>query len=560
MSAIAYIRVSTERQATDDRTSLADQRAAIEKLAARLGTQVGRWFDDPGVSGATVEGRPGFRAMLEYCATNPQPQRAPAHVLVLNASRFGRFDDPEEGAYWRVHLRRHGWIVRFAEGDAEGDAAPIVRAVASLEASTYRKNLMANSRRGKRGAATQGYWTGRQPLGYRRVVAFPPAAAGRVLEAGQHKAPGERVKLTPHPEEARLVTWMFERYASGTETLGSLLRQVSVRLPGRRWSRRAIGKILGNRVYLGHVVGGQRAEESKRYGLEHAHPPLVTEEIYQAAQVRLGKNRALGRAAHGMYMVSGILTCTYCGKAYVGGGGGPALGDDPDSSRLDRSYRDSGSLAGICPGRLGSVRRHLIDSKVVEIMADTMGRPQVRRQIEKAIDAVLEESGAGANDETSARKELERARARLDRLVDLVADGTVLRDEAAPKLEHERARVAAMEADLQRVRFERGQKRDRTAARNRVLDMVSSFPMMVQQLDGAARRQLIEPWIGEMTFDKVDRILKVGITPLPSSDILLGPSRRLGAQKNTRLIVRTSQIIPLQHRHRLLAAQRAHVG
>jgi hypothetical protein len=77
MNGIGYVRVSTERQAQDDRTSLADQRASIEALAKRLGVSVERWYDDPGVSGATVEKRPGFSALLAHCASHPRPRSAP---------------------------------------------------------------------------------------------------------------------------------------------------------------------------------------------------------------------------------------------------------------------------------------------------------------------------------------------------------------------------------------------------------------------------------------------------------------------------------------------------
>lgn len=550
MTAVAYLRVSTDRQAAEDKTSLADQRASIERLAQQLGVQVDRWFDDPGASGATVEGRPGFRALLEYCAAHPRPPRASAHVLVLNASRWGRFEDPEEGAYWRVHLRRLGWVVKFAEGDAEGDAAPIVRAVASLEASTYRRNLMANSRRGKRGAAALGFWVaGRAPIGYRRVV----VGSGRELGPGESKGVGERVKLQPNAEEARLVRWMFDRYASGTETLSSLLAKVAERWPGRRWSRRGVAKVLSNPAYLGQIVGGKRGE-GERYGCEAAHEPLVSHEVWQACQSRLGKNRAQGRAARGIYMVSGLLRCTYCGEAYVGGGGGSRV---PGKTRM--SYRDNGGLSGACPGPMGVVARHLVDDRVVEIMAETIGSRRVRQQIERAIDAALERAAGSPDAEPELRAELRRARARAERLVDLVADGTLLPAEAAPKLEDARARLASLETELQRARFERGRTRNIDAERDRLLRLALDFPALVARLEGAARRELIDPWIGGLTFDKVDRMLQLSIRSVPGArGFICNPGSGQGHRRNPRLIVRTSQILP--SRWRAPAARRSRVA
>ena len=193
-----------------------DQCDAIEALAERLGVSVDEWFTDPGVSGATVEGRPGFQALLAACERRALPQASAGLVLVLNASRLGRFLDPEEGAYWRHHLRRMGWEVRFAEGDVEGDASSIIRAIAGLEASTYRRNVVANTRRGMKGAADQEFWTREAPFGFRRMVVHPPTSE-RVLEIGQRKTPDEKVQLTPRDDEAKIVAWMFRTYAAGGE-------------------------------------------------------------------------------------------------------------------------------------------------------------------------------------------------------------------------------------------------------------------------------------------------------------------------------------------------------
>jgi DNA invertase Pin-like site-specific DNA recombinase len=117
-AAIGYVRVSTEDQARDGKSSLEDQRLAITALARKLGhtLEPANVFADPGVSGQSAEGRPGFMALIAYCQMHPRPSKAPGAVLVLNDSRFGRFRDPEEATHWRFHLKRLGWHVRFAEG------------------------------------------------------------------------------------------------------------------------------------------------------------------------------------------------------------------------------------------------------------------------------------------------------------------------------------------------------------------------------------------------------------------------------------------------------------
>src|SRR5262245_43101278 len=50
-TAVGYCRVSTAKQAGEDKVSLAEQQRAITALAASLNLQVERWFIDAGASG-----------------------------------------------------------------------------------------------------------------------------------------------------------------------------------------------------------------------------------------------------------------------------------------------------------------------------------------------------------------------------------------------------------------------------------------------------------------------------------------------------------------------------
>ena len=218
---IGYLRVSTERQAGEQFTSLADQEKAIAGLATTLERPVERWFRDAGASGATVAGRAAFRELLQFCERQPCPPATPGLVIILNDSRFGRFEDPDEAAALRFRLKQWGWHVRFVEGDGIEDVTlrSVVRALGSAQASEYRANLSRNSKRGMRGAAELGFWTrGRTPFGYRRQVVYPPGRS-RTLSAGERKANDEKVCLVPGPEaEVTFVQWpheLLDRLAEG---------------------------------------------------------------------------------------------------------------------------------------------------------------------------------------------------------------------------------------------------------------------------------------------------------------------------------------------------------
>ncbi len=531
--ALGYTRVSTERQADEGRTSLSDQQAAIEAKAAALGTTVTLWFRDEGASGATAAGRPAFSALIEYCESNPQPRRAPGDVLVMTFSRFGRFDNPEEAPYWRHRLLLAGWVVRFAEGDVEGDVAPIMRAVGDVEASTYRRNLRANTRRGMKGAASQGYWTREAPFGFRRMVVLPPESA-RVLEVGQLKAPNEKVKLVPHTVEAKIVAWAYRAYAEREHTACSLARELKTIVPSKPWGPQLLLALLRNPAYCGDVLGGRRRGESdtahiravpELYGMRNAHEPIVSRELWEAAQHRMSENRKIGRGVASTYLLSGLLHCPYCTGHYVGGGGGRKFHSKTRRERR-RFYRDAGGMDGICPGRIGTVMRYIIEDAVIATMTKTIRSRAVRGRVEQHIERALSGSPDAGESEATLRRTRSRLDERRDRLIALMLNGTVTQAEGAGQMEQLRTSIADTERRIESLRFVARRRVPRAEERDRLVQMVMDFPALAQRLKGPALRALLERWLAAATFDKVTRELELHIRPVPS--LAFQPATRAG--------------------------------
>ena len=69
---------------------------------------------DDGVSGWKFrpEERHGGKELLEFCEAHPQAHDAPGYIVIWALSRFGRFQDGAEEAFYYLHqLRRWGWRV-----------------------------------------------------------------------------------------------------------------------------------------------------------------------------------------------------------------------------------------------------------------------------------------------------------------------------------------------------------------------------------------------------------------------------------------------------------------
>src|ERR1700740_187345 len=99
--AAEYLRKSTEHQ----KYSIENQADAIRVYAARRGIQIVRTYADQ-KSGLLFDRRRGLRQLIEEVLTGRADFTA---VLVYDVTRWGRFQDPDESAYYE-YICKHAKI------------------------------------------------------------------------------------------------------------------------------------------------------------------------------------------------------------------------------------------------------------------------------------------------------------------------------------------------------------------------------------------------------------------------------------------------------------------
>ena len=136
--AAQYVRVSTEHQ----RYSTENQADAIRQYAERRGLAVVKTYADEGKSGLRLDGRDALKRLIE----DVQNQKADfSTILVYNVSRWGRFQDADESAYYAYICRRAGIAVQYCAEQFENDRSPvstIVKGVKRAMASEYSRNSL----------------------------------------------------------------------------------------------------------------------------------------------------------------------------------------------------------------------------------------------------------------------------------------------------------------------------------------------------------------------------------------------------------------------------------
>jgi DNA invertase Pin-like site-specific DNA recombinase len=114
--AAQYVRMSTEHQ----QYSPENQLEVLRQYAATHNWQIVREYSDHGRSGLNIAGREGLNQLM----SDVEDRRANFTVLlVYDVSRWGRFQDVDESAYYEHMLKRAGIQVHYCAEQFENDGS-----------------------------------------------------------------------------------------------------------------------------------------------------------------------------------------------------------------------------------------------------------------------------------------------------------------------------------------------------------------------------------------------------------------------------------------------------
>lgn len=309
MRVAAYVRMSTEHQ----RYSISNQLLSIEAYCRDHQCELVRIYSDAGRSGLTAKRRPGLTTLIDDAKRGGLPFSA---VIVLDVSRWGRFQNVDEGAYFEHILKRAGAPVRYCAEAFENDGSPgstIIKAVKRAMAAEYSRELSAKSAQGARRIAEEGWRAcGAAGLGYRRIFVDENGRVIHRAERGERKAiQSARTKLTlGPPEEVETVQRIFDLYVSHLWPIyriaDEMAREARPSPTPNGWSKELVGLILRNEKYVGDSVYGKTTAKLQSplvktaprdwIVIEGAHPPIISRELFEAAQRRRNRRAVLERS------------------------------------------------------------------------------------------------------------------------------------------------------------------------------------------------------------------------------------------------------------------------
>ena len=116
-NAVAYVRMSTEHQ----QYSTSNQMDVVREYAKRRGFEIVKIYSDEGKSGLNIQGRDSLAQMIKDVQSGGINFSA---ILVYDVSRWGRFQDADESAYYEYICRRAGVSVHYCATHLERNNGP----------------------------------------------------------------------------------------------------------------------------------------------------------------------------------------------------------------------------------------------------------------------------------------------------------------------------------------------------------------------------------------------------------------------------------------------------
>lgn len=255
--AAMYVRMSTDHQ----KYSTENQADAIRDYANRHQIEIIETYEDSGKSGLKLSGRDALKRLIDNVQAGPVRFTM---ILVLDVTRWGRFQDADESAYYEYICRRAGIDVQYVAEQFDNDGSPvstIVKGVKRAMAGEYSRELSTKVFAGQCRLIEMGYRQGGQAgYGLRRVLVNEQGESKGELRRGEHKSlQTDRVVLVPGPkEEVETVRWIYRAFIEDglqEKQIAAILNQKGLLTDlGRSWSRGTIHQILTNEKYIGNNV------------------------------------------------------------------------------------------------------------------------------------------------------------------------------------------------------------------------------------------------------------------------------------------------------------------
>jgi len=321
--------MSTEHQ----KYSTNNQADKIREYAEKRGIEIVRTYADDGKSGLSLEGRAALQKLLSDVESGAADFNL---ILVYDISRWGRFQDADESAFYEYRCKRAGIDIVYCAEQFDNDGSPvstIVKGVKRAMAGEYSRELSVKVFTGQCRLIELGYRQG-GPAGYglRRMLVDERGNIKGELKRGEHKSlQTDRVILMPGPEDeiawvGKMYRWLIEEDLSFREIADRLNEEGVATDLDKPWTPGTVRTVLTNEKYIGNNVYNRSSFKLKKLHVDNPPEMWVRKE----------------GAFEGIVPLEVFMTAQEIITARSA-----RLSDEDLLDHLNRLYADAGQLSGV---------------------------------------------------------------------------------------------------------------------------------------------------------------------------------------------------------------------
>ena len=552
----AYIRVSSSAQAEEGRSGLPRQISRVHEAAAREQICI-PWdyvFADDH-TGFQFHDRPELsRLRGEYAS----PNRRASTIVMEYLDRLSRNADWHQGFLLDEMKQNHIQPLFW-----KGFTSRVERAVMGAVSQDGMERSLEIMQEGLREKARSG-----------RVTARHAAYGYMFVDAEGNPGPKARKETyyAPHPKEAEVIRLIFHKIGIEGMGTGKLCKYLEERLapPGRykHWSKVQICMYIRNPLYKGEfyanrkhrvVVPAKRQRPGEPIRMAERDidrpreewilvpvPPLVSEELWDAANAMLEKNSQMAtRNAKSRYLLTGLVKCAECGYAYYGRLRRHRFASDPQmvserirylcSGRTNREYHMIQAINCTQSQLMG----HVLEPAVWSAVCQMITRPE---RLLEAMDAQLDDSeNAGLNQQiTFLKRQLAACEAEDNKLYRAFMADVFDEQEYADRRKLLKEKEATLEEELRGLSLRIISLEEVEADKALILDFAKQAREMgvVENASFDFKRQMLKRIVDKIVLNVREGWFRMegrisGVWSLENPPVLLHPVPESGAIANT---------------------------
>lgn len=479
--------------------TLARHEKILTTLASSRNLHISKIYREV-VSGETISERKEMQKLLKDVENEKW-----TGVLVVEVERLARGDTADQGRVSKAFKYSHTKIitpVKTYDPDNEFDEEYFEFGL-FMSRREY-KTINRRLQRGREISVSEGKFVGNiAPFGYMRVKLKD--SKGYTLSINQDEAP--------------IVKEIFRLYTFESNTIGSVVKKLNdMNLKPRisnEWTISSVKDILSNPTYIGKIVWNRRKQKKKTKNghliisrprnqdyliYDGLHEPIIDNKTWKLVQEKRKQNTPKVKHSHQVQNpLVGLIFCEKCGKLM---------------QRRPYTKADKPATLICSNSKCNNVssKLYIVENKIIESLKIWLENYKVDYDIKDNSNAennkLIEKSIA------TAKKDLEKENAKLDKIYDFLESGIYNKEEFISRSKTIKNNIESLESKLKEYNSLLQKTIEIQNEKETMIPKLENVIDLYYKLESAEDKNiLLKSIIAKVTYLKTERAIKKDSNP-----------------------------------------------